>query len=581
MPNRDFERDLPAYSPSQKVTDMMAQQRILGEDETPQQMLARVVDTLFEPEEKFGSSKVVVEKLRLQFASYIVDGYVMPGTPTLTNAGRNLDSALSSCVVIPVNLNDRIDSARRIKSYYAQNMGSGFDLNPYSDPVALLKWINDLSATESATGKYDRYIGNMGSLHVSHPRIVDFVEAKKIDGEIPHFNISVDLSDDFMASVKGGNRFVVQNGRSLDARGLFRLMAENAWVSGDPGILFLDRMNYDNPVVSMGRYVSTPPCGEMGLAEGETCQFAYLNLSRFVENGIMDYSKLEEVTKLTVRVLDNAIEQSIGKYPDVTSSTIASHKRKIGVGVCGLADMFIKCGVSYDSPEGRALARDILSYINFTTKEASVDLAQDRGSCLAMGDIGGNRYYTEQFLKRKFGDRSTNTVSAKQWVKLSDHIIRTGRLRNILTTSLPPTGRASVILGVTSAIEPIFTIFEEGDVKQDIYDLLVRSNVGGSKEILEQAKARRSFQRLNGLPNNIRDMLKTALEVSIKGHLAMVADLSGVKGVFDESASKTVNLPRSSSVDDVERVFMQAYDLGLKNVSVYRDGSKDRQPEKL
>lgn len=572
---------LPEYNPSDYIRQMMVRQRIIDPEETPKAMLDRVIGAVFSAETEFGTSPKRINEMSCQFAQYMVDGYVMLGTPTLTNAGRNVDSALSSCVVIPVDLRDKLSAEDIIKSYYRQNMGSGFDFTEYEDPVGLLGWVNELSAQETATGQYDRYIGNMGSLHISHPRIEEFIDAKREDGVIQHFNISVDLSDDFVLAVKSGSGFMLADKRIVDSRKLFRRIAENAWFIGDPGILSLDRMNRDNPISEIASYSSTPPCGEMGLSKGETCQFGYINLARFVEDGKINYKKLEEVTRLTTRVLDNAIEYSINRFPTALTKSSSLLKRKIGIGACGLAEMLIACGISYDSEKGRTYARNVLSFINYVSKVQSVELAEELGSCLAMLNNVSNKYYTGRFLERKYWF-STETVSSQQWKELSDYIIRTGFLRNILTTALPPSGRSSIILGTTSSIEPIFTIYDNsGDIKQVIKEFISRKFPVSSSNILEQARLEGSFQRVSSLPFETRQVLKTAKEVSYEDHVSMVASLAGTEGVVDEAASKTVNLPQNATVDEVESIFMMAYDLGLKNIAVYRDTSKAGQPEKL
>lgn len=424
----DLERGLDSkYNPSHYVWSVMQQQRIVGRSETPQGFLQRVVNTLFSVESQFGIEPSSVDGLREDFAHLMVEGYVMPGTPTLTNAGRNTEAALSSCVVIPVDLRDKNEAAARIKSYYRQNMGSGFDFTEYDDPVGLLKWVNDLSVQETATGAYDRYIGNMGSLHVSHPRIDEFIDAKAGKDVIRHFNISVDVPEAFMLAVHSGQPFVRADGVIIDANALLAKMAQNAWRTGDPGVLFLDRMNRDNPVEAFGRYISTPPCGEMGLALGETCQFGYINLARFGTAEQFDYNTLGSVVDLTTRVLDNAIEYGMGNYPTEVSNRMAALKRKIGIGVCGLADLLIGSNLSYGSDKSLAFARDVLSFINFRSKVASVDLAKQRGACLAMVDTADNRYY-HGFLEDKYAASSTTTVSKKDWEDLSRTIARTGML---------------------------------------------------------------------------------------------------------------------------------------------------------
>lgn len=582
-------RGLPFYNPSKRAWDVAMKGKIVAFEEGPQKFLNRVIATLFSPEDKFGTKPEKKKKMAKKFASYMVGGYVMPGTPALTNAGR-YESALSSCVVIPVDLREEKSAATKIKSYYKQNMGSGFDFTSYENPIKALRWINDLSVRETAAGGYDRYIGNMGSLHVSHPQIENFIRAKRDDGTVKHFNISIDITEDFMEKAERGEDFLLTDGSLVNAAILFRKMAENAWQNGDPGLIFLERMNKDNPVSGISKYVTTPPCSEMGLAEGETCQFGYINLSKFtfVQNDgqvKIDYAKLKSVTGLLTRVLDNAIEYSISRYPTEVSASIAQLKRRIGIGVCGLADMLITCGLPYNSTGAKDLSRDIISFINYTSKVSSVALAIDRGSCPVMLNILKNDYMSGRFLENKYAVNPTRSVSKQDWQKLADIIRSSGKLRNVLTTSLPPTGRTSLLLGVTPSIEPIFTIFEEnGNIKAAIIDFLHRKLGDNSKllkRILNEAQKKESFQKIAALSPETRNVLKTAKEILPVDHVGMVSILAGMYGVIDDTASKTVNLPTTATVEDVKDIFILAYRLGLKNISVYRDGSRQNQPEKL
>lgn len=587
--NRSNSFKLPQYKPSKEARRVLVKGRIISQNEQPQDMLERVITTLFSVEEKFETRPQTVKQLAEEFAEYMVNQDVTPGTPTLTNAGR-YDSALSSCVVIPVDLRDKANAAQRIKSYYLQNMGSGFDFTQYDNPVDLLEWINQLSAKETATGKYDRYIGNMGTLHVSHPKVMEFIHAKRSNAEKIHFNISIDATEKFMDAAVQGKYFLLADRTRIDAADLLLKIAECAWYNGDPGLIFLERMNKDNPIFELSRHVSTPPCSEMGLAEGETCQFGYINLANFVQenkNGAVkiNYDKLERVTRLLTRVLDNAIEYSISRYPTQQSADITKIKRKIGIGVCGLADTLIKCSLPYDSAEARSLARDIVSFINYTSKCESVKLASDRGFCLAMIYPNQNRYITGQFLEEKYGNKPTATVSANDWRELATTICNTWNLRNISTTALPPTGRASKLLGVTSSIEPLFSIYDNnGKIKKNLINFLSRKLNGNRRLIkyaLQKANNTGSFQEIEVLPNGVRKCLQTAKEISPMGHLKMVADLAGINGVVDEAASKTLNLPKYATVQSVRETLVLAYRLGLKNISVYRDGTKTNQPEIL
>ena len=514
------------YAPSKTAETVLRNGKILALGETPQQMLTRVSDTLFAVEKQW-STPGDTDTCKQQFIAGFIQKKFSPGTPTLTNAGRYEHVALSSCVVIPVNLRDKETAQAKIRSYYRQNMGSGFDFTPYDDPVALLVWLNEFAAQETATGNYDRYIGNMGSLHVTHPKIKEFIRAKH-DRRLIHFNISVDVSEEFMRAANENAQFKLADGSYCNARSLLMEMAECAWYNGDPGIIYLERMNQNNPVAALSSYTSTPPCSEMGLAPGETCQFGYINLAQFVTPTGVNYGDLVQAAEIMTRVLDNAIAVSSDGFPDPESLRLANLKRKIGIGVCGLANVLTYYNLPYASDEARTLARDMLSLINYTSKTPSVKLAETRGSCGAMANRVDNKYY-QGFLTDKF-HTDTNTVSVKQWQSLDDYIARSGRLRNVTTTALPPTGRASLLMDVTSSIEPHF--FEA--------------------------------TRINPLD-----------------HLKMVAALCGKNGVYDEAASKTINLHHETTPIDVYMTFMVAYYLGLNNISVYRDGSHENQQMKL
>ncbi|OGE35414.1 hypothetical protein A3H83_00525 [Candidatus Roizmanbacteria bacterium RIFCSPLOWO2_02_FULL_39_8] len=566
------------YQPTPYALSVLQKGRILAPEETPQQMFDRVVASLFAVESVWNTDPAITVSNQRLFADLMADKAVSPGTPTLTNVGRPeySQAALSSCVVIPVDLRQKDEAAIKIRSYYRQNMGSGFDFTPYEDPIGILTWLNDFSAAETATGEYDRYIGNMGNLAVFHPQIREFIKAKK-ERSLPHFNISVDVNEEFMDAANQGKPYRLADGTEINASELLWQMAECAQNNGDPGIIYLDRMNRDNPIAELSPYTSTPPCSEMGLASGETCQFGYINLAKFAAPEGISWDKLTDATMVMTRILDNAIQISCGGYPDPESLRLANLKRKIGIGVCGLADMFLAYDLPYDSEEARQFARNVLSVINYSSKLASVALAEERGSCGAMTTVVGNRYY-DGFLESKYSG-GTELVSGEMWRKLGQRIRNTRMLRNILTTSLPPTGRASILMGAVSGIEPIFGVSTwNGDTRTCIKRFLEHHANDRSEELLAQAITEGSFQ---GVDLEGRECLKTATEISPFDHIRMVGALVGKGGVYDEAASKTINLPRNATPRDVLDIFLFAHELGLKNISVYRDGAHINQPQKL
>jgi ribonucleoside-diphosphate reductase alpha chain len=576
---------LPSYTPSRRASAVLKSGGIISEREMPQDLLVRVISTLFSVEAVFDTPWENVREIAEEFSTYVVKGNVMLGTPMLTNAGR-YESALSSCTVAPVDLRPSNEAVKElIRSYYRQNMGIGFNFTPYEDPVALLSRVDEFSAQEETTGEHNRYIGNMGMLHVSHPRIREFIEAKR-RRDMRHFNLSVDVTEEFMERAEKGATFALSNGSRVDADDVLRCMAENAWYNGDPGLIYLERMNRDNPVAALSKHVCTPPCAEMGLMEGETCHFGYLNLHSFVrkrdQEVEIDYNGLGRVTQLLTRVLDNAVEYSISRYPTSASADVARKNRKIGIGACGLADMFLEFSLPYDSQAARNLARDVLSFITYASKCASVELADQRGSCQAMNSSRGNSYLEGSFLEEKYGRHPSRTVSSHEWKHLAERIRTTGKLRNLLTTALPPTGRASILLDVTSSIEPMFSVFDsDGGIQANIVAFLKRE-LGGDEvllgDICQKAELAESFQSIDVLSSYSRACLKTAKEISSMAHVQMVAAVAGLDGVVDESASKTVNLPHHATVEDVKSILFASYHLGLKNISIYRDNTKPDQP---
>lgn len=568
------------YQPSPSAYRVLINGKIIARGETPQQMFERVVDALFAVEARMGIPATETGQAKTQFAKFMAEKTFTPGTPTLTNAGRKgyENSALCSCALIPVNLRKPQASAKMIKAYYKQNMGSGFDLTPYNNPLKLLVWLNDLATSETATGHYDRYIGNMANLHISHPRIKDFIKAKT-NRRLMYFNLSVIVNDAFMNAAKKRKTFTLMDRSKISARNLLKLLAKSAWTCGDPSVLNLERMNRDNPLAGIAPYISAPPCAEMGLSDGETCQFAYINISKFVTPGGIDYKKLGAVTRVVTRALDNAVEIGLGNFPHPKSTEIAKLKRKIGIAASGLADTLLYYNLPYDSNEARKLAKNILSFINYASKMASVELAEFRGSCEAMKTKKDNKYY-QTYLEDRYGS-GTDIVTKEQWHKLTKYIRTSGKLRNICTTTLPPAARVSILMDASAGIEPFFGIPTSIDqLRPSIVTFIRKHAPKRAGKIFNQAVTEGSFQNVD-LPDQLRECLKTAKEISALGHLKMVAALVGTGGIIDESASKTVNLPKSSTPADILNVFLLAHELGLKNISVYRDGTYEEQPFKL
>jgi len=568
------------YIPSESAMKVLMKGNIIAPGESPQHMFERVIDTIFSVEFSMGIAKKDTQKAKRLFALYMADKMFTPGTPTLTNAGRQgyEYSALSSCAIIPADLRKKAESEKLIKAYYRQNMGSGFDLTPYDNPIELLLWLNNMAVKETKDGGYDRYIGNMANLHVSHPAIRQFIALKK-EKRLPHFNCSVVVDNAFMDAAIKNRQYFLSDGTKENARQLLHLIAESSWVIGDPSIINLERMNRDNPIRDLLPYISAPPCAEMGLSVGETCQFIYINISKFCAPQGINYSLLKKVVTIIVRALDNAVEYGISRYPSETSTIVARMKRKIGIAVSGIADTLLYYQLSYGSAKSLRLVRDIVSYINYISKCASVELAHTRGSCEAMNFKNENAYYHDYLKKRYYF--STRTVSRNDWKKLNDVIKKTGLLRNILTITQPPAARVSFLMDCSFGIEPIFGFpSNPQDFPLAVRLFVERCTKKNAQAILEAAAHEGSFRNTK-LSVSAKRCLRTATELTPSEHINLVAALAGSKGVIDETASKTVNLPTTATIHDVFNTFIIAHNKGLKNISVYRDGSYNDQPYNL
>ncbi|MEI7425234.1 MAG: hypothetical protein WCK10_03895, partial [Candidatus Staskawiczbacteria bacterium] len=319
------------------------------------------------------------------------------------------------------------------------------------------------------------------------------------------------------------DKITKKDGKEISSDDLLEEMAKSIYQSGEPGLVFIDRLNDDNQVPSTGEYKTLAPCGEVGLVEGETCQFSYINLGKFINKGEVNYSELEDAVRASVRLLDDAVDYNISKYADDLSKDVAGKRRKVGLGVCGFADMLNQLEINYSSPEARNIAEDVFSFINYISKEQSVELAKERGS---FGSFVGSKYTTEESIIKKYAERETGKVSSEMWLKLDKKIKKYG-IRNCATISIPPTSRSSLIIGASPSIEPHF------------YDML------------------------GVLPED------------------QVLMIESIQKFVDESISKTVNMPEASSIEDIKKIILMSINSNLKGITIYRDKSRKAQPEKI
>ncbi len=422
------------FIPSNAAENVLRHGNIIGDDEFAANMIERVVQTAFAAEGQFGTSQNVRARFEQDFGEMCDNGEVVMSTPVLTNAGRYDEKPLTACTMPPVDLRGDLKKVKSmIDTLHQQGMGTGFNLGNTEDPVSMLDYLNRVAVTGSQSGMEDRPVGNMAIIPVRHPKIREFINAKResaIDGSTWKFNISVDVDDEFMRAVGSDGTIELDDGTKIKASVIFEQIGEAAYTLADPGLIFLNRMNDRNPTPGIGLYQTTAPCAEVGLAPGETCQFGYINLGKLLINSgdslSIDYDRLATTSRMMTRVLDNCLELSLRNYTTPESEHIMRLKRKVGVGICGVADLLVKMGIGYSSEEAVKTVQDAIAWVNFNSKLASMDLAEERGSCGAMNllNIGGgdpmNRHTADRpLIGELFSGLDTEMVSGDDWSKLA------------------------------------------------------------------------------------------------------------------------------------------------------------------
>ena len=567
--------------------------------ETPGEMFRRVAQTVAEIEKEH-DPEADVEALADAFFQLMGRIDFLPNSPTLMNAGTELGQ-LSACFVLPVDddMTSIFEAVKNTALIHQSGGGTGFSfsrLRPAGDvvrstggiasgPISFMQVFDGATDVIKQGGR--RRGANMGILDVTHPDIIRFIECKAAEGAFPNFNISVAVTDDFMQAVEKDTDYDLINPRTgqvtdtFPARVVFDKIAEMAYRNGEPGIIFIDRMNAFNPTPKLGRYESTNPCGEQVLLPNESCNLGSINLSNMLVNGQIDWKKLEEATKLSVHFLDNVISANRYPLPEIKEMTLRT--RKIGLGVMGFADMLIALGVPYNSEAAINLAKLVMEAVNYWSKEASVERAKMRGSFPA---FDGSIYEYGHLpipapnsgAQREKGRRGAPTFD---WDVLREQI-ETHGIRNATTITIAPTGSISIIAGVSSGIEPLFALAYTRTVMDN--DRLVEVNTrfkqvaedGGfaSDELFNRLAEGENLQDIEGIPDQVRRWFVTAMNVSVEWHIRMQA---AFQVYTDNAVSKTINAPHSATVDDVRQAYLLAYADGCKGLTVYRDGSREVQ----
>ena len=537
--------------------------------ETPKQMVRRIAHNIAQAEYNYGATEEQIHEVEESYYNLIANLDFLPNTPTIMNAGTKIQQ-LSACFVLPVedSMEGIFKSVMDTALIHKSGGGTGFSftrLRPSNDlvrstsgvasgPVSFMKVFD--AATEVIKQGGKRRGANMGILRVDHPDILTFIECKADMKSLQNFNISVAATDKFMQAVKDDTDYELINPKDkavvgkLQARDVFALITNNAWKNGDPGFIFIDKINAGHPGKNVGEIESTNPCGEQPLLPYESCNLGSINLNNFIkdDNSDVNWDKLRECIRLSVRFLDDVIDMN--KYPIPELAEMANKTRKIGLGIMGFADLLYELGVKYNSEEGYQLAEKVMKFFKDESYQMSGELAELRGTYPA-------------------------------W-EGSDHHKENRKMRNTCCLTIAPTGTIGMLAEASGGCEPTYAISYIKNVMDGteliytnrIFERISKERGFNSPDLMRKIAKIGTVQNIEEVPQDVRDVFVTAQDIAPEDHVKMQASF---QKYVDSSISKTINFPNSATIDDVKKSYLTAWGMGCKGITIYRDGSRDNQ----